>query len=285
VTAPPRRLRLPHVIHGRVEWRDHTSSGSAPPHPIDARLPIPGGRAAARLRCTGLTGGRGTATAFRDVDLAVDAGKVFCFLGPNGAGKTTLLLTIGGLLRAQDGTAAVDGAPIRRGQASAANRAGVVLVPDNRCLFTTLTVEENLRIAAGRGDMSPRDLLEVFPALESRWRLQAGALSGGEQQMLAMARALIQQPKVLLIDEMSMGLAPIVVENLFAAVRRIASDHDCAVVLVEQHVGLALEVADDAAVLNRGSIVLRGSSADLARDPGRLEQAYFGVDFNQPVTR
>jgi len=236
----------------------------------------------ARLQCTGLSGGRGTATAFRDVDLAVDAGKVFALLGPNGAGKTTLLLTIAGLLRARDGTVAVDGGPVRRGQPSAANRAGVVLVPDNRCLFTTLTVEENLRAAARRGGPSPRELLEVFPALEGRRRLQAGALSGGEQQMLGMARALIQQPKVLLIDEMSMGLAPLIVEDLFRTVRRIASDHGCAVVLVEQHVGLALEVADDAAVLNRGSIVLRGSAVDLARDPDRLEQAYFGV-VPQPV--
>ena len=185
-------------------------------------------------------------------------------VGPNGAGKTTLLLTIAGLLPAQDGTVAVDGVPDPARPSLGGQPAGVVLVPDNRCLFTTLTVEENLRIAAGRGD-SPGALLDVFPALEKRWHLQAASLSGGEQQMLAMARALIQQPKVLLVDEMSMGLAPIVVEYLFAAVRRIASDHDCAVVLVEQHVDLALEVADDAAVLNRGSIVLRGSSADLAR--------------------
>jgi branched-chain amino acid transport system ATP-binding protein len=231
----------------------------------------------ARLECTALTGGRGTAVAFRDVDLAVEAGKVVALLGPNGAGKTTLLLTVAGLLRSEGGTVAVDGTALPRGQASAANRAGVVLVPDNRCLFTALTVEDNLRVASRRGGPSPRDLLEVFPALETRWDLQAGALSGGEQQMLAMARALIQQPKVLLIDEMSMGLAPIIVEDLFAAVRRIADDHQCAVVLVEQHVGLALQVADDAAVLNRGSIVLRGSAADLAGDPDRLEQAYFGI--------
>jgi branched-chain amino acid transport system ATP-binding protein len=230
-----------------------------------------------RLECTGLTGGRGSSVAFRDLDLAVDAGKVLTLLGPNGAGKTTLLLTFAGLLRSQDGTVAVDGTSLPPGQASAANRAGVVLVPDNRCLFTALTVEDNLRVASRRGGPSPRELLDVFPTLETRWHLQAGALSGGEQQMLAMARALIQQPKVLLIDEMSMGLAPIVVEQLFATVRRIASDHECAVVLVEQHVELALQVADDAAVLNRGSIVLSGSASDLAGDPASLEQAYFGI--------
>jgi branched-chain amino acid transport system ATP-binding protein len=237
-----------------------------------------------RLECTGLTGGRGTATAFRDVDLAVDAGKVVALLGPNGAGKTTLLLTVAGLLRSQAGTVAVDGTSLPRGQASTANHAGVVLVPDNRCLFTALTVEDNLRVASRRNGPAPREMLEVFPALEGRWDLQAGALSGGEQQMLAMARAMIQQPKVLLIDEMSMGLAPIVVEDLFTAVRRIADEHECAVVLVEQHVGLALQIADDAAVLTRGSIVLQGSATELAADPERLEQAYFGLEAEPATT-
>jgi branched-chain amino acid transport system ATP-binding protein len=232
----------------------------------------------ARLECNGLTGGHGTAVAFRDLDFAVDAGKVVALLGPNGAGKTTLLLTIAGLLRSQAGTVAIDGTTLAGGQAAAANKAGVILVPDNRCLFTALSVEDNLRVASRRGGPAPRDLLEVFPALESRWQLQAGALSGGEQQMLAMARALIQQPKVLLIDEMSMGLAPIIVEQLFAAVRRIATDQDCAVLLVEQHVELALGIADDAAVLSRGAIVLRGSASELAAHPTRLEQAYFGVE-------
>ncbi len=152
-----------------------------------------------------------------------------------------------------------------------------MLVPDNRCLFTTLTVEDNLKAAQHKGGPTPRDMLEAFPALDRRWTLKAGALSGGEQQMLAMARALIQQPKVLLIDEMSMGLAPLVVEGLFELVRAIATDHACAVLLVEQHVSLALEVADVAAVLNRGSIVLEGPAKQLLVDPERLEAAYLGA--------
>jgi branched-chain amino acid transport system ATP-binding protein len=213
---------------------------------------------------------------FRELDLDVQGGTVLALLGPNGAGKSTLLLTLAGLLPARAGESRVDGVALRSGNPVAASRAGVVLVPDNRSLFTTLTVEENLDVARSRRGPAPRELLDVFPALEKRWRLHAGALSGGEQQMLAMARALVQQPKVLLIDEMSMGLAPLVVETLFATVRRIASDHGAAIVLVEQHVRLALDVADEAAVLSRGSVVLRGAANDLRNDAKRLERAYLG---------
>jgi len=233
--------------------------------------------APSRLACHGLTGGRGSVVAFRDLDLTVEAGTVLALLGPNGAGKSTLLLTLAGLLPALGGGVTVDGSTLRNGRPVAASRAGVVLVPDNRSLFTTLSVAENLQVARQRGGPAPRDLLQVFPALEKRWDLPASALSGGEQQMLAMARALIQQPKVLLVDEMSMGLAPLIVEALFATVRRIATDHGAAIILVEQHVTLALRVADETAVLNRGAIVLRGPAAELRDDPKRLEQAYFGA--------
>jgi branched-chain amino acid transport system ATP-binding protein len=236
-----------------------------------------------RLDCAGLSGGRGAATAFREVDLRVDAGRVLALVGPNGAGKTTLLLTLAGLLPARHGTVSVDGAQVRNGRPSVASKAGVVLVPDDRCLFTAMTVEENLRVAARKGGPSPRDMLDVFPSLEKRWTLRAGALSGGEQQMLAMARALIQEPKVLLIDELSMGLAPLIVESLFEAVRRIASDGGCAVVLVEQHVNLALGVADEAAVLNHGTIVLRGDAAVLRSDLDLIEHAYFGTPTPTPI--
>ncbi len=230
-----------------------------------------------RLECTGLTGGHGTSMAFRGIDLAVEGGTVEALLGPNGAGKTTLLRTLAGFVVPREGTIAVDGQTLKRGRPAQASKAGIVLVPDTRSLFATLTVEENLKVAWHKGGPSPRDMLDVFPKLEMRWRLRAAALSGGEQQMVAMARALIQEPKVLLIDEMSMGLAPLIVEALFEQVRRIASDHGCAVVLVEQHVNLALEVADSATVLNRGTIVLRGPARQLKGEPQRLEAAYFGT--------
>lgn len=231
----------------------------------------------ARLACTGLAGGRGATTVFRDLDLEVHEGTVFALLGPNGAGKSTLLLTLAGLLPAHRGRVTVGGAVLRNGNAVAASRVGVVLVPDNRSLFTTLTVAENLDVARRRNGPAPRELLDTFPSLEKRWHLAAGSLSGGEQQMLAMARALIQQPKVLLVDEMSMGLAPRIVEVLFEAVRQIATDHAAAVVLVEQHVNLALDVADEAAVLNRGALLLHGAARELRGDSKRLENAYFGV--------
>jgi branched-chain amino acid transport system ATP-binding protein len=230
-----------------------------------------------RLECTGLSGGRGPTTVFRHVDLAVDGGEILALLGPNGAGKTTLLLTIGGLLPAKAGRVCVDGTVLGNGRPTRANRAGIVLVPDNRCLFTTMSVEENLRVGTRKGGPVPRDMLDVFPVLERRWHVRAGALSGGEQQMLAMARGLIQQPRVLLVDELSMGLAPLIVESLFEAVRRIAREHGCAVVVVEQHVDIALDVADTAAVLHRGEIVVHDRATALRAEPERLEQAYFGV--------
>jgi branched-chain amino acid transport system ATP-binding protein len=230
----------------------------------------------ARLSCGGLTGGWGSLTAFRGVDLELAAGTTHAVLGPNGAGKTTLLLTLAGLLPAQDGAIAIDGASLRTGRATAASQAGVVLVPDTRELFTTLTTEDNLRVAAGRNGPKPQSSLELFPALEPRWKLRAGALSGGEQQMLAMARGLIQRPKVLLVDELSMGLARAVVERLFEAIRHVATTTSCVVVFVEQYVSLALEVADSVTVLNRGDVVLSGPAADLAAAPEQLEDAYFG---------
>jgi branched-chain amino acid transport system ATP-binding protein len=228
------------------------------------------------FECRELSAGYGRVNIVRPFDLAADAGTVVAILGPNGAGKTTLLSTMCGLLPRQGGSVRIAGQELKSGRAAAASRAGLVLVPDDRSLFPSLSVRDNIRAACARRTDPTEEVLELFPALRQRWNLNAGALSGGEQQMLAVARALVQRPKVLLVDEMSMGLAPMIVEHLLPIVRRIADDTDAVVVLVEQHVGLALEVADDALVLVHGEVVLRDPAADLLRNPDVLEDAYLG---------
>jgi len=230
------------------------------------------------LTCRNLSAGHGDLTVARDFDLELGAGKVLALLGPNGAGKTTLLATMAGLLPRVAGDVVVDGVEIASGRPAAANRAGVVLVPDDRALFAKLTVAENLRAATPRRRESSEDIVELFPALRRRWKLTAGALSGGEQQMLAMARALVQRPRVLLIDEMSMGLAPVIVEQLLPVVRRVADETGAVVVLVEQHVQLALDVADEAMVMVHGEVRLHGGAREVAADASTLEAAYLGTE-------
>ena len=230
----------------------------------------------AALSCNVTVGHQGVTVA-RDLTLDVERGDILTVLGPNGAGKTTLLLTLAGFLPPIDGTIAVDGQRIRGGSARRLNRAGVVLVLDNRALFTQLTTTENLTVAkrsCKRPGPSVEDVLDLFPVLRERTGLQAGILSGGEQQMLALARALVQGPRVLLIDEMSMGLAPVVVEALMPIIRTIADDAGAAVVLVEQHVRLALEVADHAVVMVHGYVVLREPAETLRGNSAALEAAY-----------
>jgi branched-chain amino acid transport system ATP-binding protein len=251
-----------------ADLSDQTAQrGPAVPAPTAAR---------AALECRGLRGGHGPIVVFADLDLDLAAGEVLALLGPNGAGKTTLLLTLAGLLPRMAGTVRVDGHALAGAHPAAASKVGLVLVPDDRALFTRLTVEENLQVCRRPRGRAPRELLEVFPALARRWTVPAGALSGGEQQMLAMARALIQEPKVMAIDEPSQGLAPLVVEALFDTIRRVADEHGAAVVLVEQHVEMALGISDRAAVLQRGRVVLEGSAADVRDRYDELEAAYLG---------
>jgi branched-chain amino acid transport system ATP-binding protein len=230
------------------------------------------------LECRDLRAGYGAGSVVRGVSLSLDGGSVLGVLGPNGAGKTTMLMAMAGIIPRTAGEVLIDGVPLPNGRPSKANDAGLVLVPDDRSLFMTLTVRENLEVARNKRSRPPAEaMIDLFPALGTRWNLSAGALSGGEQQMLAVARAVIQQPRVLLIDEMSMGLAPVIVESLIPLVRRIADGSGAVVVLVEQHVRLALEVSDRAVVLVHGEVALSGTGAQLRDDPAALEAAYLGT--------
>ncbi|MBF6074353.1 ABC transporter ATP-binding protein [Nocardia beijingensis] len=234
------------------------------------------------LECRGVTAGYlKERPCVREVDLTLEAGRITCLLGPNGAGKTTLLETLAGLLPRTGGEVRVTGRSVRSGRPRDAVRAGMVLVPDDRALFRQLSTRQNLMLAVperSRRRTGMHQVLEYFPALEKRLSVDAGRLSGGEQQMLAIGRAILQRPAVLLIDELSMGLAPVIVTEILDVLRQLAAAEGTSVLLVEQHVHLALGVADQAAVLVHGQIADQGSAEELRDDPGRVERAYLGAD-------
>lgn len=211
----------------------------------------------------------------RAVSLTVEAGSISVLLGANGAGKTTLLEGLSGVIPASGGRIALDGRELRRLGAGARARAGLGHVEQGRTVFRQLSTEENLRVGA-RGPQALAWAYELFPELAQRARVRAGLLSGGEQQMLVIARALLCEPKVLLIDEMSAGLAPIVVRRLMKTVRALA-DRGLAILLVEQFAALALSIGDRAYVLRRGRMVYDGRCAELRDDPARLHQLYLGA--------
>ena len=221
------------------------------------------------LETHGLTAGYGGGPAINEIDLTVRAGEIVTLLGANGAGKTTTLLTIAGELTPMSGTVVVNGDDRRRRLHHRA-RNGVGLLTEERCVFMDLTGRQNLKLGRGR----PEDALAHFPELEPHLDKRAGLLSGGQQQMLALARVLAGKPRLLLADELSLGLAPLVVERLLRAVRAAADDDGVAVVLVEQHVRQALTVADTVHVLRRGRVVLTGPAKDLRDDPDALTQHY-----------
>lgn len=215
----------------------------------------------------------------RDLSLTVEEGEVVAIFGPNGAGKTTTLLTVSGLVPPMDGDIKVLGRSIRGTRPHIIARNGVAHVPEERALFAQLSVRDNLRLGtARRGDVAEatRTVLRHFPALEELLGRRAGLLSGGEQQMLALGRALIGRPRLLMVDEMSLGLAPIVVDRLLPVLSEIAAETGCGVLLVEQHVHLAMEVAERAYVLSHGDLVLQGTTKELAANRALLEASYLG---------
>jgi branched-chain amino acid transport system ATP-binding protein len=227
------------------------------------------------LECRDIAAGYQRRPVVRNLNLAVEPGEIVAMLGSNGAGKTTSLLTMAGLLQPIAGQVRIGGAVLNHHRPYTAARAGIALVPDDKCLFTTLTVAENISFGK-RGKPALQEALTYFPALEKRLRQPAGVLSGGEQQMLALARALVAAPKVMLIDELSMGLAPVIVQDILGVVRRIADEKGTAVVLVEQHVHMALQIADRAIVLAHGDVVLERPADVLRADPSLLKDSYLG---------
>ena len=229
------------------------------------------------LEVRNLVAGWGGVPAVRDLSLHVHHGEVVALLGPNGAGKTTTLLTIAGILRPIDGEIDVLGEPLGGAQAHQVARRGAALLPEDRGIFFQLTVEENLRLHRHRrSEVTEADIIGWFPALGPLLGRRAGLLSGGEQQMLALGCKLIADPKLLMVDEMSLGLAPIIVERLLPVVRRIADEAGTAVLLVEQHVHAALAITDRAYVLSHGELALSGAADELSQRPAVLEASYLG---------
>jgi branched-chain amino acid transport system ATP-binding protein len=230
------------------------------------------------LSAVGVTSGYNGVPVLRGFDLDLSAGEVVALLGPNGAGKTTALHTLVGLVPATCGSISALGIKVTSRSTARLARTGVVLVPDDRGVFGELTVAEHFRIAGSAAKSRLETVLELFPALPRLLRRKVSLLSGGEQQMVALAKSLLMRPRVLMVDELSLGLAPVIITELLPAVRAIAKAEGIGVLLVEQHLTIALSVADRALVLNQGRIVLEDAAAVLAADTARVESAYFTTD-------
>ena len=224
------------------------------------------------LQVEGLTAGYGSAVVLDDISFSLAANDSLALLGRNGVGKTTLLVTLMGLTRVSRGHLRFDGRDLAALPPHARARSGLGWVPQERLIFPSLTVEENLGVVARPGAWNVRRVYELFPRLEERRDNFGNQLSGGEQQMLAIGRALVTNPRVLLLDEPMEGLAPIIVQELVRVIGRLTKEGSLAVIIVEQHARLALGVTRQALVLDRGRVVHRGDSAALMNDAEQLDR-------------
>ncbi len=233
------------------------------------------------LEVDDLFAGYGSIRVLTGVSLRVPAGSITALLGSNGAGKTTLMRAIVGLVPVDRGRLLCDGRPIHQLPPQQRVEAGIVLVPEGRQLFSDFTVEENLKLGAfvpharRHAADNARQIYQLFPRLAERRRQLARTMSGGEQQMLALARGLMSQPRLLMLDEPSLGLAPSTTRQLFRTIRQIR-DSGTTILIVEQNVRTTLQIADQAYVLEQGRIVLQGTGADLTNEP-RIRAAYLGM--------
>ncbi len=231
---------------------------------------------AATLELEQLSAGYDRAAVLRDLTLTVSPGEVVALIGANGAGKTTTLRAISGLVKPMGGRVRLDGEDLAGVSPTTRVHRGIVHVPQGRGIFYGLTVTEHFRLDGLRDSAELDAAFAHFPALRDLGGRRAGLLSGGEQQMLAIARALSRRPRLLLVDELSLGLAPVIVERLLPVVREFASSHGTAVLLVEQHVHLALEIADRGYVLSHGELVASDSAERLRADSALLAASYLG---------
>ncbi|MEV8515192.1 ABC transporter ATP-binding protein [Dactylosporangium sp. NPDC051484] len=230
----------------------------------------------AALELRSVSGGYGTTTVLHDVSFTVPRGQIVALLGPNGAGKTTLLRTASGLLRPSAGTIAVNGTDLTTASAARRAKAGLCLIPEGRGIWRSLTVRENLRLQVPKWATADRvdEVIEMFPILQRRINQVAGTMSGGEQQMLALSRAFLSQANIVLLDEVSMGLAPRIVEEIFQVLQKLAAT-GAALLLVEQYVTRALAMADRVVMLHRGAVAFDGLPSELDEDA--IVRGYLGV--------